>query len=240
MNKRDPNAAIDDFQARIRESHGAWRSICAATNLPLALRRQVSRDAFIRVSIAWEVFRSDWHVAAAAKDISRLARHVDDIAARQLRNGKDTKGLIAHMRVDLPRQLSLSAVREILDPDGGNVELSAKNAGSGGAVKWQKQATAHLAPAYARVVTGMPIADLKIASLVEHLRDCLVHESHRSTEALRSSMASIDPADRVLFAGKPTIAPAGLPMYLHRKVGDGHRVEHFHDRLDRIAEAMRT
>jgi hypothetical protein len=61
----NPNDEVKAFEAKVDASLDLWvRTQDALQNADLALRKDVSLDAFLRVAVAWEGFRSDWHLAA--------------------------------------------------------------------------------------------------------------------------------------------------------------------------------
>jgi hypothetical protein len=242
MRKRDPNQVVAGFQTLVSDSLENWHVVVDALHAhPLSTQRLVSRDAFLRLAVGWEVFRSDWHIAATAKDTSVFAatglKGVTDLA----KSRRELKGIIPYIRVDIPKHLPLANVKDALDPDGGNMSLSSKKLNAQGTAQWQTQARAHLSSDFASVITRMPVAHLKILSLVEHLRDCIVHSSQRSADTLKGALAAIDPDDAARY-GVPTrrMGPQRVPTYLHSEVCGQRRVAHFHDRLGHIAGAMRT
>jgi hypothetical protein len=224
------------------DSLADWQVVIEALHAhPLSAQRSVSRDAFLRLAVGWEVFRSDWHIAATAKDTSVFAATAFKEIIPHAKSRPALKGIIPYIRVDIPKHLPLANVKDALDPDGANISLSSKKLNAQGAGQWQTQARAHLSSHYASVITTMPVADLKILSLVEHLRDGIVHSSQRSSDTLKSAIAAIDPTDAARY-GVPTrrMGPQKVPTYLHSEVSGQRRVAHFHDRLGHIAGSMQT
>ncbi|WP_139804864.1 hypothetical protein [Rhodococcus sp. 1168] len=72
VNTRDPNKVIDTFQAEIARSLQDWRDLQVKVNERGPLAQRVSMDAFTRVAVAFEGFRSDWHLAAITKRVSPM------------------------------------------------------------------------------------------------------------------------------------------------------------------------
>lgn len=240
MRKRDPNQVIESFVAGCAESTGELRRVLEAVGaLPLAVQRNASRDAFFRLAVRWEVFRSEWFVAAAARDLNVLAASTLEVLRGVVRGRDNVKGFAPYLSLDLPRNLTLAEVQDLLDPDGRNVRLSAKPEGNSGKDGWQARAERQLAHPFAHRVTAMPLADLKVIALVEHLRDCIAHASQKSTVQLRAAVEALDPSDALQLApGKP-LTTGNLGLYLHAPIQGERRVKIFHDRLAAIAAGMR-
>jgi hypothetical protein len=71
MRKRNPNDVIIAFQSDVQASLEEWSAVITSVReQPVTLRRGVSRNAFFRLAVRWELFRSDWHIAAATRDPS--------------------------------------------------------------------------------------------------------------------------------------------------------------------------
>ena len=63
MRKRNPNDVIIAFTSDVQASLDEWSAVIGCVrDQPVTLRRGVSRDAFFRLAVRWELFRSDWHL----------------------------------------------------------------------------------------------------------------------------------------------------------------------------------
>lgn len=239
MNKRDPDQVVRDFTGFAGESIDEWASVTSAIrHLPARQQSTVSRDAFVRVAVAWEVFRSDWHIAALAKDTSTLADTLDDEIRRRLRNAPSLKSVVPHLRLDIPKHVPLATARALIDPDGVNVDLSTKGAVGGGATTWVRRASDHLSPAWAERVASLSLADLRFSAYVESLRDCAAHESPKAVESLRGAHLALSSRDRAALGAAVPTPPRSIARYVHAAVGPSRRVETFHARLVEVAQRL--
>lgn len=69
--KRDPDDEVDRFLASVVASLDLWsRTQHALESSDLGLRKVASLDAFVRIAVEWEGFRSRWHIAAINRDSS--------------------------------------------------------------------------------------------------------------------------------------------------------------------------
>lgn len=234
MNKRDPNREIDDFGKFAHKSIDEWktvqRSVAAESS---ALRRELSRDAFFRLAVRWEVFRSDWHIAAVARNTTVLRATAVNRLKQSVKDKEDLKWVAPYLQLDIPRHPTLQQVRDALDPEGGNLSLSSN---------WADKARSQLAEPYQSRITKMPVADLKAIELADAIRNSVAHSSRRSLRFLRAALAALEPCDKTDFGyEEDRMESRRVPIYLHTTVQGGQaRVERFHLRLAEIAEEMRT
>jgi hypothetical protein len=240
VRKRDPNAVIDAFQAEVAASRSAFLTLLAAARaLPVALRRRLAQDSFFSLAVAFEVFRSDWHIAAVSRDLSVLANSLDSEVASVLSGRQHIRGAKAFVRVDIPRHLSLEQTRGLIDPDGSNHTFRHVKVEGGIAERWQAAAKRELADPYRHAIVGIPTRDLKVIQLVEALRDCHAHASPRADVRLASALSALDPGD-LLDLGSSRVTHSRLGLYLLAHVNGEPRVSMIHARLDRIVEGMRV
>lgn len=79
MRKRNPNDVVSAFVQDVHTSVEQWAAVGESLREhPVSLRRAVSRDAFFRLALRWELLRSDWHIAAAARDPRQLRTALTD------------------------------------------------------------------------------------------------------------------------------------------------------------------
>jgi hypothetical protein len=99
---RDPNDEIVDFDNAAARSIDLWaRTQAALTGADLDVRKTVSLDAFIRVAVAWEGFRSRWHVAAINRDSSVFRTDIEQRFRASTRDGRFAE-LESHLHVSSP------------------------------------------------------------------------------------------------------------------------------------------
>jgi hypothetical protein len=232
MRKRDPNDVIDAFQSDAAASLDGWSEMLdALEDRDIDLRRRLSVDAFLRLAVSWESFRSEWYIAAINRDASQFRVDLQQRFRDSVRGGK-LASLAPFVRIELPRHPALRTIESILDPDRRNISFGER---------WVERAKRELASTYAGRVEELALADLKLVTATEKIRNCLVHESPFATQEMNTALVALDPqTDGELVRGDRTIRPSGIPTYLHASSGGTRRIAHFHDRLHRIADELRT
>jgi hypothetical protein len=240
VRKRDPNAVIDAFQSGVAASRSAFLTLLdAAEALPIALRRRLAQDSFFSLAVAFEVFRSDWHIAAISRDLSVLSTSLDSEVAAVLQARQHVRGAKGFVRVDLPRHVSLDQTRGLIDPDGSNHTFRYPKGDGGIVERWKAAAGRELADPYRSAVLALPARELKVIQLVEALRHCHAHASTRSDVRLASALSALDPRD-LPDLGSSRVTHSRLGLYLLAPVNGEPRVSMIHARLDRIVEGMRV
>jgi hypothetical protein len=231
MRKRDPNDVITAFQVSATASLDNWSSMLEAlADRPLDLRRRLSVDAFLRLAVRWESFRSEWHIAAINRDATRFRADLEQRFRQSV--GDRFPGLEPFVRVELPLHPPLQTIEEILDPARRNISFGAD---------WVKRAERELATDYASTVGALGLPDLKLVIATEKIRNCLVHESPYASQQMNAALMALEvTVDDDLMRGARTIRPSGIATYLHAEAGGRRRVARFHERLDEIAEKLRT
>lgn len=181
MRKRSPDVVIDQFQDELRVALSDWGILMAGHTGAVAGR--ASMDAFTRIAVAFERFRSDWHIAAITRDSSAFAASQQRRAEVALDEGK-RECLKPYMTISIPKHPTLEQVEGLLDPAGGNLSISAMGA-------WEKLAKKHLAdPWRARVTTiGQPVA--AVADAVIAVRNAAAHQSARSLDTMNRRLDAL-------------------------------------------------
>lgn len=228
VRKRDPNDVIDDYKALLDSSLTTWRATCQQVSTD-ALRKAASADAFLNAAIGWETFRSDWHIAAINRDSSAfvldLAERVEQsVAARW-------PGLRNRVSLSVPVHPSLNLVRDLLDPEGGNISFGERD-------RWTARVERELADPYRSVILAMSDRDHRLIRAVVAIRDCLTHRSVKASDAMNVALTNLAFADRGLRRNQQRVRPSGIGAYLFAQAGRRRRVELYHQRLRDIAEAL--
>ncbi|MGH2712305.1 MAG: hypothetical protein ACRDM7_00160 [Thermoleophilaceae bacterium] len=228
MRKQNPNDVIDAFQRELDESVDLWKRLRAEVGETGELAKQVSLDAFQRAAVAFETFRSDWHIAAINRDSGQfkeeLTRRVEQSVTGRW------KGLAGRVAVDLPKHPSLEVVRTLFDPDGENVSL-------GSSTIWTQRANDHLRPAYRDAVENLPNEDRLLIDAVISIRNLLSHHSQKSSNDMNVALRNLHGHhDRDLRRGTNRIEPSGIRNYLNANQRGKRRAEIFHCRLKEVAE----
>jgi len=151
--KRDPNDVITAFQAELASSLAQWTAIRASMGSTGDIAKQVSIDAFSRAAVAFEAFRSDWHVAAINRDSSAFKSFLRAKVQGQVRGTFPV--LASRVAVDLPLHPTLKEITDLLDPLGRNVSVPDMS-------QWKAKATEHLANPWQAKVHGLSGADGKL------------------------------------------------------------------------------
>ncbi len=237
MRKRHPNDVIDAFQADARASLSQWSVVTrSVADQPVSLRRVVSRDAFFRLAVRWELFRSDWHIAAATRDPGQLRSTMAAEVDKALSGRPGLAECRPYVHVSLPAHPSLEQTRRLLDPAGRNISRSASSSGRN---VWVQKSEAHLALPWVDKVRGLPLPDHKVVELVECLRNVIAHGSRSSLNDLNATLVAITGREEAVFGAQPLPTTAGVSRYLHGAVLGSARIEHLHERLGQIADRMR-
>lgn len=86
--KRNPNGEVDSFVAAVVASLDLWeRTQRALKSSDLSLRKVASLDAFLRIAVEWEEFRSRWHIAAINRDGTAYRRDVEKRFRASIKGG---------------------------------------------------------------------------------------------------------------------------------------------------------
>lgn len=238
MRKRNPNDVIIAFQSDVQASLEEWSAVITTVrDQPVTLRRGVSRDAFFRLAVRWELFRSDWHVAAATRDPSQLRTTIATEVDKALSGRPELTECRPFVHVQLPAHPTLEQTRRLLDPAGRNISLPASSAGRS---VWVQKSEAHLAVPWVDRVRDLPLADQKVVELVDCLRNAIAHGSRSSLDALNAALAASTAGEESVFGAKPMASNGAVSTYLHTAVLGHARVEHFHKRLTQISDRMRV
>jgi hypothetical protein len=195
--KRDPDDEVDRFLASVADSLDLWkRTQHALDSSDLGLRKEASLDAFVRVAVEWEGFRSRWHIAAINRDSSAYRAQLE---ARFRASIKDRgfRELEPYVHVALPAQMSVATVQRLLDPLGRNISFSDN---------WTDRARAELANPYSAKVQSLSSADLRVVFASEKLRNAIVHRS-ASVIGLFIWVRIDDQRQRSLVTGYPGRRP---------------------------------
>lgn len=123
---RDPDDEVDQFARAVGASLDLWRRTqIALKSSDLDLRKVASLDAFLRVAVEWEGFRSRWHVAAINRDSSAYRADLEKRFRASIKDGR-FGALEPYVNVVLPGQLSVAVVQRFLDPLGRNISFGDK------------------------------------------------------------------------------------------------------------------
>ena len=223
---------MDSFCYEVEQSEGLWREIQAETGSTGDLAKRVSVDAFSRVSVTFEAFRSDWHIAAINRDSSQFKATLDQKIEGAV-NGR-FPGLGQHVRLGLSKHPSLERLREILAPGGQHVSL-------GSYKLWAERADEQLVEPWVGVVKSLPTQDRKLMDAVIATRNLLSHQSVKASDAMNSALRNLHGLhDANLRRGTNRIQPSGVGSYLNADRNGERRIEIYHRRLRELAECLRV
>jgi len=238
MRKRNPNDVVVAFQRDVDASLEQWAAVCASVRgHPVSLRRTVSRDAFFRLAVRWEPYRSDWHIAAATRDPSQLRTTLAEEVDKALSGRPGLAQCRPFVRVLLPAHPTLEQVTQLLDPAGRNISLPANSSGRS---VWVQKSEAYLAAPWRDKVRDLSLADHKTVELVDCLRNLIAHGSRSSLDTLNAALAASGSGEGSALGAGPLVSTAAVSRYLHTAVRGSTRVEHFHNHLAQIADRMRV
>ena len=230
MRKKNPSDVIDDFRALVSSSLATWTEMCVQIS-GNALRKNASVDAFLNAAIGWESFLSDWHIAAINRDSSNFAADLQHRVEESVTSR--WPGLSGRIALAIPKHPSLDLVRELLDPQGGNISLGAKD-------KWRARADRELCDPYRARVLAITDRDHRLIRSVVAVRDCIAHRSQRASDAMNDALSDLAAGDVALRRSVARVQPSGVGAYLFAATPGGRRVEIYHQRLHEIAETFRV
>jgi hypothetical protein len=232
MRKQNPNDVVASFQSEIADVVNDWSSMRAAigtTAGPLAKRATI--DAFTRIAVSFEAFRSDWHIAAINRDSSELQKKLATYASSLVKSS--TYPMLApRVRIDLPTHPALEVIRELLDPQGGNLSISSYN-------HWKKRANSELADPWRSTILTMNTNLCAVLNATIAVRNVLAHQSVRSSATMNDALTRFGAPDAALRRGTREIRPSGLGAYLNASTTAGTtRLERYASRLDDLTSAL--
>lgn len=229
--KRDPDDEVDHFVAAVGASLDVWeRTQRALATSDLELRKVVSLDAFVRIAVDWEGFRSRWHIAVINRDSSAYRVDVETRFRASVKGGRFGE-LEPFVHVALPAQLSVATVQRLLDPFGRNISFGDK---------WTDRARAELPAQYATKVLSLSPADLLLVSACEKIRNAIVHRSPSSVDEMNTALVVLDPTVDAGLVRTSKVTGAGIAAYLHARPLSDRRIEVWHHRLRDVAGRLRT
>lgn len=228
--KRDPNDEVSHFVAAVGSSLDLWRRTQSAlASSDLNLRKVASLDAFVRIAVEWEGFRSRWHIATINRDSSAYRADLERRFRASIKDGR-FGGLEPFVHVTLPRQLSVATVQRLLDPLDRNISFGDK---------WTDRARAELATQYAAKVQSMSPADLLLVTACEKVRNAIVHRSPSSVNEMNTALVVLDPTVDADLVRTNKVSATGIAAYLHAQPQSERRVEVWHRRLRDVAGKLR-
>jgi hypothetical protein len=228
--KRDPDDEVDRFVASVAASLHLWRRTQQALeSSDLELRKVASLDAFVRIAVEWEGFRSRWHIAAINRDSSAYRGDLETRFRASIKDGRFGE-LEPYVHVALPAQLSVATVQRLLDPLARNVSFGDK---------WTDRARAELAAPYSARVHSLVPADLLVVFASEKIRNAIVHRSASSLAEMNTGLVALDPTVDPDLVRTSKITGTGIAAYLHARPLSDRRVEVWHRRLGQVAGRLR-
>lgn len=228
---RDPDDEVNAFVGAIATSLDLWRRTqVALASSDLDLRKVASLDAFLRVAVEWEGFRSRWHIAAINRDSSAYRVGVERRFRASIREGRFAT-LEPYVSVALPNRLSVETVQRLLDPFGRNISFGDK---------WPDRAQAELVMRFATKVRSLSPADLRLIAACEKIRNAIVHRSPSSVDDMNTALVVLDPTVDADLVRTNRVTGSGIPAYLHALPLSERRVEAWHRRVGEVANRLRT
>jgi hypothetical protein len=228
---RDPDDEIDRFVDAVDASLDLWaRTQNALVTSDLKLRKVASLDAFVRVAVEWEKFRSRWHIAAINRDSSTYRVGIEKRFRESTKSGR-FKELEPFVHVQLPPQLSIATIQQLLDPLGRNISFGEK---------WTDRAREELATQYATKILSLSPADLLLVTASEKIRNAIVHRSTSSVSEMNTGLLVLDKTIDADLVRTNEVSETGISAYLHAQPQSVRRVEIWHRRLRQVAGNLRT
>jgi hypothetical protein len=231
--KQDPDDVIDDFRSTLNGALQEWRQMRdTLLSESSRLAKRATIDGFTRVSVSFEQFRSDWHIAAINRDSTALQSTLRTELQKILAESNHP-AIASWTRVDLPKHPSLHEIRDLLDPTQSNLSISSYKS-------WTKRAKRELASPYLDRLQQMRNDDRKVMNAVIKIRNVLMHGSSNAGTAMNLALANFDSRDVDLRRGAYDVRPSGLGSYLMADRGGRTRFELYVVRLGGLARRLRV
>jgi hypothetical protein len=234
MRKQNPNDVVLVLHVEIDDAMEAWGGLREVLGTSGPRAKRVTVDAFTRIAVAFETFRSDWHIAAINRDSTAFRAMLGDRATASVRAGR-FPALADHVRVELPSHPPLALIRDILDPQGGNLPLNTHE-------QWAKRAGTELCDPWKQKICAMRDDDRALLNAVVAIRNLVAHQSPRASAAMNQALVEFSPGDAAyLRRGDRTIHPSGIGNYLNAEPARGlARAQYYAQRLRNLVSALRV
>jgi hypothetical protein len=148
----------------------------------LAGASEASEVCLLRLAVAWEAYRSDWHIAAVNRDPSTLLKQLQQKALRDVIIPPKYTDFVTLQAKKIPRHLNIASVKSILDSSGRNVTFSDR-------ADAERRAKAELAPSLRAKILSLP-DDWRLIELLMSFRNLIVHRSSQSVSKVNQSIQS--------------------------------------------------
>ena len=228
--KIDPNEIVDEFRDDLETVRNTFAVLIELTNEE-PLLTELSIDTFVRAAVAFETFRSDWHIAAINRDAAVFLKSLSKSIRSTVAGARDYRGAADLVQVGIVKNPSVAVIRNIVDPLGRNVAFGDTNG-------WKKRADRELAPRYTARVRALTAGDLTIITAVIAIRNCIAHHSAGSVTEMNGALQRLPAGLR-----KPTnrVSVKGIGAYLWAAPPGQTRARttHFIRELRRIASILK-
>jgi hypothetical protein len=215
-------------------SEQAWVQIAAGA--PTSVTTKVlAEDTFLRFSVAWEHFVSEWFMGALSHDTHRFTvwhqqQMKDKIAATLQASPLGAYwGAPSNIPLQVPRYPGLTKARTLLDPGGANITFPSLQ-------YFVTEANTKLAPRFgARAVQLINMGAADVIEPATKIRNALSHRSERSIAEMNARIRTIAsfPALR-----KARVSRDGIGTYLTARVGGIPRLSIYKAQFSAIANAL--
>jgi hypothetical protein len=253
MRTLDPNRELDEFQSRADDSYARYarlfRVVSGAHDVN-ALRKGLAVDAAFRLGSEWETFQHSWHVAAIAKDSTKLIaserQRIEEIVSKVPEANREVFN-VTFTHQNLTR-LKGSDIERLLDPQNRNITFADTSA-------WREQTNKYLSRTYMAKVNRIysSDADSCVLELLKSLRNAIAHGSldakarlNRAVRPRANQLGISGPENDALL--RDTYGIRDIGTYLHGWTGatglrlqpEGTRVALIHTRVADIAKLLRV
>lgn len=234
MRKRDPDTVIDRFTGEADRASRDLATVLDALQsggVDIRLRQLTAQDVFLRVAVRFEVFKSDWFVAAVNREPRRFRIHLTESARKRVRGGADLKPLADRVEVRLPAHPTLSEVDDLLNPHGWNVSAAT-------ATEFRDLASSVLDADYQLRARTIGARNQSTIDTITALRNLIVHHSPASHLRWEVAFAAATNGD----LRKPQTPPTSseIPGFLHSQGSGRRRVIVLLERMVKVAEHLRA
>ncbi len=200
------------------------------------LAQRASLDAFTRLAVAFERFRSDWHIAAINTDASEF----NDAQVRRITSQFEKpklRPLLAYVSISVKTaHPTLEQIASLVDVTDGNLSINSADA-------WGDLAKKHLAEPWRGLVRSIKSSTQQrlFFDTVVAVRNVAAHQSGQATQRLNDLLTQLGSSqNKALGRSERGVKASNVAKYLNVQAEGKRRVEIYHDRLRSLAESLRN
>ena len=220
VNKPQTQIVIDRFKLETAAAVTHFAKVTSSHRGDLVAERRAAESLNSEVYQRWEAMLSDWHIAAATRDATRLRQRYEEAltnaSVKALEDQCDALGLpkikVPAINWGLGPHPSHSTVAQLLDPKGRSLSFNDRT-------DLLKKSKRNLTQPFVETVEKLDADDWRIIELSKALRNATAHRSDDSLQRLNTAVSnmrkSAHVADASLGDRRRKIRRDGVGTYLN-------------------------